>query len=443
MSVTPASPPRRVVACPGNLRAKARLPGSKSITNRMYVLASLAQGVSAIRDPLRSDDTDGLLKALEELGTIVRPEGNVMGIDGNNGRYPKGGEVNLGAGGTPTRFMIAAATRARLPVIVDGNARMRERPVAEGVELLRAIGATIDFIKDDGHIPVRISPTEELKGGRVEVGRTASSQFISALMLLAPWCKEGLEVCFTGPPTSETYLELTARCLRKIGVQVDIDRNETEITHIGIPTQEVKSFDMKIEGDASSAMYPAALGAMLPSSQIDILGLPAGSSQPDLAAVKVLAQTGASVEVLQDRVVVTSAETLEGIDVDCSLFPDAAVMFGALAVRCTGQTRLRGLETLRVKETDRVHALANELRAFGCTVKEGEAELVIDPGEDSGEEVLVRTYDDHRMAMAFAILGAVRGNVLIENSDCATKSYPNFWDELSSLTANKETGDTA
>lgn len=409
----------------------------------MYVLASLARGVSVVRQPLRSDDTDGLLTALEELGTIVRPEHDVFRIDGNDGRYPSGGEVNLGAGGTPARFMVAAATCARLEVIVDGNARMRQRPVAEGVEFLRAMGATIDYIQNDGQLPVRVDPSRSLQGGCLEVSRTASSQFISALMLVAPWCQEGVELSFTDPATSETYIELTARCLRKVGIQVDVERNDNQISLIRIPKQIVSSFDVQIESDASSAMYPAALAAMLPSSQIQILGLPAGSSQPDLAAIKALSVPGASIEVLEDRVVVTSAEELKGFELDCSMFPDAAVMLGVLAARCSGQTHLRGLETLRVKETDRIGALARELRAFGCEVEEGESDLRIQPGEDSGEDVLVHTYDDHRMAMAFAILGAVRGNVIIENPVCASKSHPGFWDELSTLTMAGQTEDTA
>ena len=148
----PASPPRWIVACPGNIRAELRPPGSKSITNRLYVLASLARGTSVIRQPLRSEDTDGLLDALETMGVIVRLEHDVLRVNGCDGQFPGGGEVNLGAGGTPARFMIAAAARARLPVTVDGNVRMRERPVAQGVDLLRALGATIDYAEEEGPI---------------------------------------------------------------------------------------------------------------------------------------------------------------------------------------------------------------------------------------------------------------------------------------------------
>ena len=409
----------------------------------MYVLASLAQGVSVIRQPLRSDDTDGLLGAIETAGVIVRPEHDVIRINGSVGRYPGGGEVNLGAGGTPARFMIAAATCAGLPMKVDGNHRMRERPVAQGVDVLRALGATIAYVEEEGRLPVLVTPGEGLPGGRLAVGSTASSQFISAAMLIAPFTRKGVEIVFDDEPTSSSYLELTAGCLCRIGVNLELDRSEGRIHRIQIPRQDVAGFDLAIEADASSAIYPAALAAMLPDSQIEIHGLPAESSQPDLAALKALRQIGATVNTYQDKVLVKSGDLKGGFDLDCSLFPDAAVMLAVLASRCSGTSQLRGLATLRVKETDRIAAVAQELRRFGCTVAEGPDEMMITPGIDAGDEVVVRTYEDHRMAMAFAILGAVRGNVGIENPDCANKSHPGFYQELALLTGCEQSGDTA
>jgi 3-phosphoshikimate 1-carboxyvinyltransferase len=411
----------------------------------MYLLASLARGESTLRQPLASEDTDGLLAALKTLGTIVRSEHDVVRIDGGNGRFPKGGSVNLGAGGTPTRFMIAAATLARLAVEIDGNERMRERPIAEGVELVRAIGGTVEYLKGEGSLPVRTLPSHPLRGGSVDVSQTASSQFISAIMLIAPWTTEGVSMTFTQPPTSETYLELTVRCLRRVGVRVEVERHPDtpQMRSIRIEPTVVEGVDLAIEADASAAIYPAALAAMSAGARVELLGLAAGSAQPDMAAIKALGAIGAHVEILDDRVVVTSPETLQPFDLDCSPFPDAALMLAVVASRCEGRSHLRGLETLRVKETDRVAALATELKRFGCAVDVDHASLAIEPGRDPGGEVHVSTYDDHRMAMAFAILGAVRGGVWIENPDCAAKSHPGFWAELDRLTGHRSPGDTA
>lgn len=408
----------------------------------MYVLAALARGESVLRSPLQSEDTQGLLGALEHLGTIVRVEHDVTRIDGGNGQFPTGGAVNLGAGGTPSRFMIAAAALARLSVEVDGNTRMRERPIAEGVDLLRSVGGKVDYVQDDGRLPVVVHPSNPLVGGTIEVGRTASSQFISALMLIAPWMRDGLEVVFTEPPTSETYLELTVCALRWVSADITVERADGSIKAIRIKPSLIQGVDLHIEADASTAVYPAALAALLPDAHIEIHGLAAGSSQPDLGAIRAMRLLGANVELLEQSVVVSSAARLKAFDLDCSAFPDAALMLAVMASQCDGRCVLRGLRTLRVKETDRIAALAIELRRFGCTVEEGADRLTIEPGRDGGAIVHVKTYLDHRMAMAFAILGAVRGNVVIENPDCAAKSHPGFWAELDRFAGRGETGDT-
>ena len=432
----------RIDACTAPVNAVVRPPGSKSITNRVFILASLARGESVIRHPLGSDDTDGVLTALEHMGVILRSEHDVLRMDGTDGRYPGGGDVNLGAGGTPARFMMAAAAFARLPMTVDGNARMRERPISEGVDLLRQCGVDISYAEADGRLPVRVLPDEAPVGGALSVGATASSQYISALMLIAPWCRDGLTVTFTESPTSETYLHLTARCLERVGVRVDVVRSAGQLVSIHVPPGRVTGFDIEVEADASSAIYPASLAAMMPGSRVVIEGLPWDSDQPDLAALKLLSDIGAGVESTDEGIVIVGGSSLTGFECDCSAFPDASLMLAVLASQCTGTSRLYGLQTLRVKETDRVAALATELRKFGCGVVEEHAELSITPGPDSGEEVSVATYDDHRMAMAFAILGSVRGNVRIENPACAAKSHPRFWEERKRMTSDQQSRDT-
>jgi len=438
------SSPRPVARVRGPVVASVRSPGSKSLTNRFLILAALCRGEGVLRHPLASDDTDRLLAAIETLGLIVRPEGPVVRIDGGDGRFPGGGGIDLGAGGTPTRFMIAAATRARLAVTIDGSPRMRERPIAEGVALVEAIGGRVDWLDRPGHLPARVHPAEPLEGGDLEVARTASSQFVSALLLVAPTTRRGVRVRFTESPTSPTYLELTIDALRRVGIEPAVERDSAGgLASIAVSPGVISTFDVEIEPDASSAVYPAMLAAAVPGSRVELPGLPADSVQPDAAAIDALAAFGATVERRADRAIVAHAGPLRGVDLDASDFPDAAVGLAALAALAEGPSRFRGLHTLRVKECDRVAALATELRRLGCVVEEGPDTLEIEPVgpgpvDDSAATVRIARWDDHRMAMAFAIVGAVRGGVEVDDPGCVAKSHPGFWDELDRLGAGAD-----
>ena len=435
---------RRIDPRTDPLDAVVRPPGSKSLTNRLLLLAALCRGEGVLRHPLRARDTDALAGAIETLGAIVRVEGDVIRIDGGEGRFPGGGDVDLGAGGTPTRFMIAAATLARLPVRIDGSPRMRERPVGEGVQMLRHLGAVIEELASPGCIPVRVRPDAHgLRGGHLEVGRTASSQFVSAVMLIAASTREGVVIDFNEPPTSPTYLELTIQVLQQVGVPVQVRRDEAGNLHrIDIESGVVPAFDLQVEPDASSAIYPAILAASRPGSRVEILGLGSGSRQPDAAAIAALTAFGARVEAQEDQTVVSSRGRPSGVELDCAAFPDAAVGLAVLAATAGGPSLLTGLHTLRVKECDRVAALACELRKVGCQVVESPDALEIRPQEGTrvAEEVAIGTWDDHRMAMAFGVLGRTLGPLLIEDPDCVAKSHPGFWEELDALEPGSDSG---
>lgn len=430
---------RRVETFSGPISAEVRPPGSKSLTNRAIILAALCRGDGVLRHPLRSNDTDGLVTACETLGTIVRLEGHVLRLDGGDGRFPGGGELDLGAGGTPTRFMVAAANLARLPVRIDGSPRMRERPVGEGVAMMEAMGADIDFLDQPGCVPLLVRPNGSgLRGGVIDVARTASSQFVSAVMLVAASTAKGVALRFVEPPTSPTYLELTLAVLDRVGVGVSIQRQaDGGLRSVEIPPQVIPSFDLEIEPDASSAVYPAVLAASHPGSRIEILGLGRDSRQPDAAAIGALEAFGCRVEKLTDRTIVESDARPNGVDLDCAGFPDAAVGLAVLAATASGPSRLFGLETLRVKECDRVAALAIELRKVGCTVTEEPGALhIMPPAVDrrpTDPPISIGTWDDHRMAMAFAVLGRTLGPLEIEDPECVGKSHPEFWAEFESL----------
>ncbi|NNF41840.1 MAG: 3-phosphoshikimate 1-carboxyvinyltransferase [Phycisphaerales bacterium] len=401
-------------------------PGSKSITNRLYVMAALASGVSRLRAPLRADDTDRLLASLQTLGAGVAWQGDEVTITGVSGRFPRGGRVDLGDGGTPTRFMIAAACLAAAPVVVDGSARMRERPVAEGVELLRRLGADIVYVEAEGRLPIEVRPAAAFRGGSVDVGMTRSSQFLSALLLIGPHLEGGIELRYTGPVTSPTYVTLTLDALRQAGCVVERAAGVRDAVDAGGP----RALDATIEPDASSAAYWLAAAAMNGSSSITVRGLPADSIQPDMAVAHGLVTAGAGMQFTAEGLTMTGADELTGFDLDCAVAPDGALALAAAAATTRTPTRLRGLHTLRVKETDRITALAAELRAIGCGVEASDDELIIDPRTRHRHPVTISTYRDHRMAMAFGILGLHRGHVAIEDPRCVEKSYPGFWADL-------------
>jgi 3-phosphoshikimate 1-carboxyvinyltransferase len=406
-------------------------PGSKSITNRAYVLAALAAGTSRIARPLRADDTDGLLDALVTLGARAEWDGDDVVVHGVAGRFPRGGEVNLGDGGTPTRFMIAVACLADAPVVVDGSPRMRERPVAEGIGFLRRLGATIEHLDADGHLPVRVSgngPGGGLAGGRIEIPTTLSSQFVSALLLVAPFLSGGLRLDYTGEQTSAAYVELTRRVLAAFG-----GRLARVPSGDAVAEGAIEPTDYAVEPDASGAAYWLAAAAVTPGAAVTIPGLPPASSQPDVAVAAALAAAGAEVDGDGDALRLAAGAGPGPLDDDCAGHPDGAVALAAVAARAHGVSTLGGLHTLRVKESDRIAALATELRRVGCTVVATDDALVIDPAACHDEPVVIETYGDHRIAMAFAVLGLARPGISIANPACAGKSYRTFYRDLARL----------
>lgn len=420
--------------------ASIRVPGSKSLTNRLLVLAALARGSSRLDGPLFADDTLRLAAALETLGCPIRMGEASIELDGGAGRLPRGGAIDLGDGGTPTRFMLALAPLAGGPVAIDGSARMRERPVEEGIALLRLLGARIEttpraFAGRIGEgLPATVQPSAPLRGATLEIGRTASSQFLSALLLVGPTCAGPLELRYRDAPTSASYLDLTVDALRRFGVAVGEKRDpEGRILAHRIEPQPIAAARVAVEPDASSAAYPALAAALLPGSRVTLLGLERGSRQPDIRFIETLGAMGAEVRQLAEGLSVEGRGQLAAIDVDASLFPDAAMALAVACARAAGPSRIRGLATLRVKETDRLAALAAELNRVGATAAiEGDA-LRIEPIVGGGEAAVVHTYRDHRMAMSFAVLGLVQPGIAIADPRCVIKSYPRFWADLAIL----------
>lgn len=450
-------------------------PGSKSITCRAYVLAALAEGESRIIRPLRAEDTDLLLEALCTLGAEARwvpgapgQDGEDVLIKGVGGRFPRGGRVYLVDGGTPTRFMIAVACLAREPVVVDASPRMRERPIAEGVDMLRTLGATIEYIEEEGRLPVRVVPSERFKGGELTVGKTASSQFISALMLIAPWLEVGVQVRSEEGWTSESYLDLTAGVLEDWGCDVDYVERKDETIGYSVRGGPLQPLWYEVEIDASSAVYWLAARSLVPRAWIRIASCSTNGTLEEWGYLSLQPDSSFYHDVLELEQAATREykSWRDPLMMSCHLSPDSALMVAALAVGLGVHTKIIGLHTLRMKETDRIAALAFELRKVGCEVETTDDSITITPPEaarddrreeradhadagagrsassslrssdaasDNAEPIVIETYNDHRMAMSFAILGLVRPGLAIRNPACVRKSYPTFWRDFAKL----------
>jgi len=414
----------------GPFSLSIQVPGSKSISTRACILAALSEGESRLEGMLEADDCDRILVALEQLGAGVQREDGAVVVHGTGGRFPQGGRLFMGDGGAPTRFMIAAACLADEPVEIDGSQRMREREVSEGVQLLQALGARITWIEEEGRLPLRVEPTL-LTGGTIDVPVTSSSQFISAIMLIAPCLPGGIRLRMSSPPTSPSYIEMTRETLAAWGVENDSDGRD-----VLIPRKTLQGRVLPIPPDASSALYWMAAATMIPDAEIHLPGFLLPPRQPDAALLDVLQIMGAG-RIPTDSphdLSLRGTGTCRGFSLDARSCPDGALAMAALAATAEGPSRISGLQTLRTKECDRLAALEHDLAAVGCGVRVEKEELFIDPpGVGDPVPVTLGPWNDHRMVMSFAILGLCRPGISIADPTSVSKSYPGFFEDLSRL----------
>ena len=441
------SRPRSVMPLPSPVDAAVQVPGSKSLSNRALLLAAMAKGTSHLRGILESDDTNALVAALETFGATITRDADVVSITGVDSLRPDIGTIDMGAGGTPARFVLALASLTEGPVSIDGSPRLRERPMSELIGMLTDLGAHIEPLGKPGHLPVRVHPGR-IRGGRIDVAAQASSQFVSALMLIAPHIHDGIELNFTDVPTSEAYIRLTISELKAWGVDVTvIEAADGHLRNIRVSPGDIKAIDRRIPADASSALYWASLATIILGSRIELIGLDPTDGQPDHQAIAALGRIGLGLERIGDRIIcINPGHQHEGWgDLDASMMPDGAMALAIVASCASDATRLTGLETLRVKECDRVEALATELTRTGAKVVIEGDDLVIHPQTDLTETATpsrIETYDDHRMAMAFAVLGLRQGGISIEDPSCVAKSYPGFWEDLMKVESTASRRDT-
>lgn len=422
-----ATPPDRIAIRPrGPLDARVRPPGSKSITNRALPIAALAEGESQLRGGLESDDTEAMRACLAGLGIAVEGSGEVWRVAGRGGRLATpAAPLFTRNSGTTARFLTALATLAEGPVTIDGDPRMRERPIDDLTDALAALGAELRVVGDAGCPPVELAGGG-LPGGKVEIDARRSSQFVSAVLLAAPYAAADVTLRFRdGKLVSRPYVDLTLEMMRAFGADADWDGETALRVRAGTRYQ---AREYAIEPDASAAAYPLCAAAIA-GGRVRVEGIPAGSIQADLALVPLLEEMGCRVRREPDAIVLEGPTgALRGIDADCNALPDAALALAVVALFAEGETWIRNVANLRIKETDRLAALETELRRLGARAEATPDALHITPGPLHG--AAVETYDDHRMAMAFALAGLRVPGVVILDPGCASKTWPEYFSVL-------------
>ncbi len=409
------------------------LPGSKSLSNRALLVAALAEGTTTITNLLESDDTRHMLTALKQLGIQYTLSENrtECTIIGNAGAIHsiKPEELFLGNAGTAMRPLCAALCLGTGSYFLTGEPRMKERPIGHLVDALREAGATISYAENEGYPPLLIEASG-LNGGDVNIDGAISSQFLTALLLAAPMAKEDMTVSIVGELVSKPYIDITLHIMKEFGVDVHNDNYRTFTIKGGQTYKAVKTF--MVEGDASSASYFLAAAA-IKGGTVKVTGIGKKSIQGDVHFVDVLEKMGAVVEWGDDFVSVTKGE-LHAIDMDFNHIPDAAMTIATTALFAEGTTTLRNIYNWRVKETDRLFAMATELRKVGAEVEEGEDYLKITPPKVL-KHAAIDTYDDHRMAMCFSLLALDPASVTINEPECTAKTFPAYFEVFESISS--------
>jgi 3-phosphoshikimate 1-carboxyvinyltransferase len=432
----PAVPSLAVTPVDHPLDATVTVPGSKSLTNRALVCAALAPGTSTIEGALVADDSLAMGTALGALGARVDhdPPSGRFTVTGTGGRLRPGPvDLDMWLSGTTSRFLLPVVALGDGAYRVDGAPPLRARPMAPILDAIRALGAAVEHHGEPGHLPVTVVAPGGLDGGPVEVAGDTSSQFLSGLLLAAPCTRRGVRLTVTTRLVSRPYVELTEAVMAAFGVEV---RDGGEGPGGGgpvlvIPPGGYRAADYQVEPDASTASYFLAAAAIV-GGRVTVEGIGAGTRQGDARFADLLAAMGARVERTATSTTVTGTGALRGLgDVDMADMPDMAQTLAVVAAFAEAPTRVTGVELIRWHETDRIAAVVAELRRAGIRADEERAGFVVHPGTPRAARI--ETYDDHRMAMSFALLGLRSAGIEIVDPDCVGKTFPGFWRELDRL----------
>ena len=420
------------------------LPGSKSISNRALLLAALATGTTSLKNLLDADDTQVMRNALRQLGlTVTDQANNVCMVQGCGGKFPvQDADLFMGNAGTAIRPLTAALAMQGGNYRLSGVPRMHERPIRDLVDGLRQVGAKIDYELQEGFPPIQINPAKIEIHDVVKVRGDVSSQFLTALLMALPLvAQESVKIEVIGELISRPYIEITLKLMACFGVKVTCPDEQTFIIPAKISDAVYQSPGvLSVEGDASSASYFLALGA-IGFGPVRVLGVGSESIQGDVAFAKALALMGAEVSFGEDWIEVAGVKNvrdkLNGITLDCTEIPDAAMTLAVLALFAEGPTRLNHIASWRVKETDRIDAMAKELKKLGAIVQEGadyievQAPKALADWKSPSEGI--DTYDDHRMAMCFSLATFGPNALLINDPDCVAKTFPTYFAEFAKI----------
>lgn len=409
--------------------ASVRPPGSKSITNRALVIAAVANGQSRLTNVLQSQDTHVMIDSLDRLGINVQSDqdDSVFVVDGCNSQIPaEDADLWLENSGTSIRFLTAMCSSGKGRFRLDGNTRMRERPIGDLGTALMQIGVQIDYEQNPGFPPLVVT-TPGIPGGRIQVAGDLSSQYLSGLLMAAPLAENPVTIEVAGELVSLPYVEMTLQVMRSFGVEAE----RTDEGHFEIAPQTYQACNYAIEPDASAASYFFALAAIT-GGRVTVPGLNRDALQGDVKFAEVLEQMGCTVSWDSDSITVTGGR-LTGIEIDMNAISDTAQTLAAVAVFADGPTTIRNVEHMRHKETDRVSAVVTELKRMGISVEEFNDGMRIYPGEVS--PATIETYDDHRMAMSFALIGLKHKGIRIADPSCTGKTFPDFFQVLTEACA--------
>jgi 3-phosphoshikimate 1-carboxyvinyltransferase len=415
------------------VRGCIKLPGSKSITNRVLLMAALGTGVTKLIDPLRSEDTDQMINALIKLGVSVEEVNNdkkIIEIKGAEHNFPnKNTNLFLGNSGTTFRPLAAVLAMMRGDYYLSGIERMHERPIKDLVDALEQMGSSIRYEQNHGYPPITINNSSIEISEPIQIKGDISSQYLTALLIAGPISNNEFNIEVIGDLISKPYIDITLKLLTKFNIFYNNDNWRLfSLKKDSIYRNPTKIF---VEGDASSASYFFAAASL--AGSIEIKGINKDSIQGDLKFLNIISKMGAEIEYKSDSIQVSRASNIKGLEIDCIEIPDAAMTLAIMAVFADKPTKLKNIGSWRVKETDRILAMDNELTKMGVEVSTTHDSMTIFPQKQLNDNISIKTYNDHRIAMCFSLFCLKNLNITIQDPNCVSKTYPDYFKDLKSV----------
>lgn len=414
-----------------NFTAEVDIPGSKSVANRALILAAFAEGETILRNMLFSDDTRYMMAALKKLGNEVEidEENKIVKVKGNKERkFSVTEELFVGNAGTAMRFLPSYIATGEGSVTLTGIERMKQRPIKDLAEALISMGVNVEYTENEGFPPIKINACG-VTAKEVTVKGNMSSQYLTSILMAAPYSQNDITIKIEGNLVSIPYVNITIKMMEDFGVKVENRNNKEFFIKAG---QKYVGKDYIVEGDCSSASYFFGMAAMT-KSVVKINNVKKDAMQGDIKLLEVLQKMGAEVEYGNNYVIVKGTDRLNGVTVDMHHMSDVAQTLSVVAMFAKGKTEIQNVYNMRIKETDRIKAVYNELTKLGAKVTELHDGLIIEPVEKYNNGVEIDTYDDHRMAMSFSLAGLKVEGTVIKDPGCVSKTFPNYFDEFEKI----------